>query len=202
MAVDQKHWPCNGDRGLYKRRDGSATNRLCDKPPEDCSTLHRGQRQGFVTQGLQQRFVTDGAGAPQQLGVLSCSHVCVYVRTFTHAHTCVHVRIYIYICRYACMYVCMYVCMDRALCLQWEAATVCIHIHVYVYIYRDMYAWVVFCVCKWKLRLHENQGLFPEREHQKRPTHQREATGLQITLQKCCDNTQSSAQTACVVMAL
>ena len=34
---------------------------LRDKPLQDYSTLHRGPRQGFVTEGPRQRFVTGGA---------------------------------------------------------------------------------------------------------------------------------------------
>ena len=39
---------------VCNRQGCSATN---DKPLEDYSTLHRGQRQGFVTEGPRQRFV-------------------------------------------------------------------------------------------------------------------------------------------------
>ena len=38
-----------------------------DKPLEDYSTLHRGPRQGFVTEGRRQRFVTAG-GARDNTG--------------------------------------------------------------------------------------------------------------------------------------
>ena len=38
-----------------------ATNPPCDKPIEDCCTLQRGPRQGFVTEGPRQRYVTQGA---------------------------------------------------------------------------------------------------------------------------------------------
>ena len=38
-----------------------ATNPHCDKPFPDCSRLHRGPRQGFVTERPRQRYVTEGA---------------------------------------------------------------------------------------------------------------------------------------------
>ena len=41
---------------------GLATNPPCDKPIEDCSTLHRGPQQGLVTEGSRQSFVTEGGG--------------------------------------------------------------------------------------------------------------------------------------------
>ena len=63
MAANQKHWPCN--------RLGAAIScdkPLRDKPLEDCSTLHRGPRQAFVTEGPRQRFGTERGGAPRQHG--------------------------------------------------------------------------------------------------------------------------------------
>ena len=65
---------------------------LRDKPLEDYSTLHRGPRQGLVTEGPRQRFVTEGGG-PATTRVLIHSHMCVYV--------CVaHVYLYLYIFLY------------------------------------------------------------------------------------------------------
>ena len=68
MAANQKHWPCNRlgrpfrDKGLLQT--GVFCNKpLRDKPLEDYSTLHRGPRQGFVTEGPRQRFVTGGGPA-------------------------------------------------------------------------------------------------------------------------------------------
>ena len=57
-----------GPGGLFATRlvtesGGLATNPPCDKPIEDCSTLHRGPRQGFVTEGPRQMFVTEGGTA-------------------------------------------------------------------------------------------------------------------------------------------
>ena len=79
-----------GPGGLFATRletesGGLATNPPCDKPIEDYSTLHRGLRQGFVTPGPRQRYVTDGGGgtAPnpyfesQPKLVLEFCNVCV-----------------------------------------------------------------------------------------------------------------------------
>ena len=57
-----------GPGGLFATRlvaesGGLATNAPCDKPIEDYSTLHRGLRQGFVTEGPRQRFATEGGTA-------------------------------------------------------------------------------------------------------------------------------------------
>ena len=47
---------------LVTESGGLATNPPCDKPIEVYSTLHRGPRQGFVTEGPRQRYVTEGVG--------------------------------------------------------------------------------------------------------------------------------------------
>ena len=66
MAAAQKHGACKRP-GLpfcdkaCDRIGGLAKNPPDDKPIEDCSTLHRGPRQGLVTEGPRQRFVTEGA---------------------------------------------------------------------------------------------------------------------------------------------
>ena len=65
MAAAQKHRVCNRPVRPFcdkacNRIGGLATNPPCDKPIEDCSTLRRGARQGFVTEGLRQRFVIEG----------------------------------------------------------------------------------------------------------------------------------------------
>ena len=62
-----KNRACNRPGGLFATRlvaesGGLATNPPCDKPIEDYSSLHRGPRQGFVTEGPRQRYVTEGAG--------------------------------------------------------------------------------------------------------------------------------------------
>ena len=56
-----------GPGGLFATRlitesGALATNPPCDKPIKDYSTLHRGPRQGFVTEGPRQRYVTEGGG--------------------------------------------------------------------------------------------------------------------------------------------
>ena len=69
LAAPQKHGACNRPgRPFFATRlvtesGGLATNPPCDKPVEDYSTLHRGPRQGFVTEGPRQRFVTEGGGS-------------------------------------------------------------------------------------------------------------------------------------------
>ena len=57
-----------GPGGLFATRlvtesGGLATDPPCDKPIEDYSTVHRGPRQGFVTEGARQRFVAGGEAA-------------------------------------------------------------------------------------------------------------------------------------------
>ena len=54
--------------GLFATRfvtesGGLATNPPCDKPVEDYGTRHRRPRQGFVTEGPRQRFVTEAGTA-------------------------------------------------------------------------------------------------------------------------------------------
>ena len=49
------------DKACSKTR-GLATKPPCDKPIEDCGTLHRGPQQGFATEGRRQGFVTEGGG--------------------------------------------------------------------------------------------------------------------------------------------
>ena len=58
-------WLVTGPGGLLATRlvtesGGLATNPPCDKPVEDYSTLHRGPRQGFVTEGPRPSFVAEG----------------------------------------------------------------------------------------------------------------------------------------------
>ena len=83
MAAPQKHQACNrpgrpfGDKACNSMR-GLATNPPCDKPIEDYSTLHRGPRQGFVTEGPRQRHVTEGGGGTSTNPYFE-SQPCVYV---------------------------------------------------------------------------------------------------------------------------
>ena len=58
-----------GPGGLFATRlvtesGDLATNPPRDKPIEDHSTLHRGLRQGFVTEGPRQRYVTEDRDKP------------------------------------------------------------------------------------------------------------------------------------------
>ena len=62
---------------LVTESGGLATNPPCDKPIEDiddCSTLHRGPRQGFVTEGPRQK-IYDRTGGPRQTPI-SGPHPC------------------------------------------------------------------------------------------------------------------------------
>ena len=78
-AAAQKHRACNrpGRPCCDKpcnRIARLATNLPCDKPIEDCSTLHRGLRQGFVTEGPLQRFVTARGGGTRQTPISSYTY--------------------------------------------------------------------------------------------------------------------------------
>ena len=95
MAANQKHWPCNrlGRRQRFVT-DGGVL-RLHDKPLEDYSTLHRGPRQGFVTEGPRKRFVTGRVPAATQgfdphlyIYNIVDRHIysCVYIHTYTSGH--------------------------------------------------------------------------------------------------------------------
>ena len=71
-----------GPGGLFVTRlvtesGGLATNPPRDKPNEDHSTLHRGPRQGFVTEGLRQRYVTEGAGGDRDKSPFRVTAICV-----------------------------------------------------------------------------------------------------------------------------
>ena len=83
MAAAQKHRACKRpgrpfcDKSCNKTW-GLATNLPCDKPVEDCSTLHGGPRQGFVTEGPRQKFATEGGGGgPRQTPISSHTHMMV-----------------------------------------------------------------------------------------------------------------------------
>ena len=63
-AARQKHRACNrppGDKAC-SRIGGLTTNPPCDKLIADYSTVHRGSRQGFITEGPRQRYVTEVVG--------------------------------------------------------------------------------------------------------------------------------------------
>ena len=83
MAANQKHWPCNRLGRPFRDKGLQQTGVFCDKPLrdkplEDYSTLHRGRRQGFVTEGPRQRFVTE-RGSPATTRILIHSHIYIYI---------------------------------------------------------------------------------------------------------------------------
>ena len=70
-----------GPGGLLATRPALATNPRRDKPIEDYSTLHRGPRQGFVTEGPRQRYVTEWGG-PRQTPISRHSQYLPLTRSF------------------------------------------------------------------------------------------------------------------------
>ena len=88
MAAPQKHRACNR---LGRPFCDKACNRLggppCDKPTKDYSTLHRGPRQGFVTEA-------GGTASNPTFESQPYIYICIYTCTYTY--------IYIYMC--VCMY--------------------------------------------------------------------------------------------------
>ena len=81
MAANLKLWPGNRLGLPFRDKGLEQTGLFCDKPLrdkplEDYSTLHRGSRQGLVTEGLRQRFVREG-GVPRQHGVLIHTHMSI-----------------------------------------------------------------------------------------------------------------------------
>ena len=75
-----------GSGGLFATRlvrelGSLATNPPCDKPIEYYSTLHRGPRQGFVTQGPRQRFVAEGGHRDKLL--FRVTAICVYIGVYS-----------------------------------------------------------------------------------------------------------------------
>ena len=84
-----------------------ATNPPRDKPIEDCSTLHRDPRQGFVT---------GGGRAPQQTELSGHSHVCAYVEIYTYVCMCAYMYSYAYMYAYAYMYLVNSVYADGIKC--------------------------------------------------------------------------------------
>ena len=91
MAAAAKSRLVTGPGGLFgtmlvTESGGLATNPPCDKPIEDCSDLHRGPRQGFVTEGPQQRFVAEEG--PRQTPISGHTHIYnVYIYIYIHIHT-------------------------------------------------------------------------------------------------------------------
>ena len=84
MAASQEHGACNRPGRPFcdkacNRVVGLVTNPPCDKPIEDYSTLHRGPRQVFVTEGPPQRFVTEVGGGDRDKPLLRVTAICVYI---------------------------------------------------------------------------------------------------------------------------
>ena len=81
---------------LVTESGGLATNPPCDKPFEDYSSdysaLHRRPRQGFVTGGPQQRFVTEGGTAinPYFEALL---YIYIYIYIFIYLFIYMHIYI-------------------------------------------------------------------------------------------------------------
>ena len=78
-----------GPGGLFATRlvtesGGLATNPPCDKPVEDYSTLHRGLRQGFVTEGPRQRFVREGGGTATNPYFEALPYIYIHISTYIH----------------------------------------------------------------------------------------------------------------------
>ena len=109
MAAPQKHRACNRPGRPFwdkacKRIRGLATNPPCNKPIDDHSTLHRGARQRFVTEGPRQRYVEGDRDGPLFQG--TAIYVCVY--RYVHERC---MRMYMNMYRYMPMHVYMYMCM-------------------------------------------------------------------------------------------
>ena len=74
---------------------GLATNPPCNKPTEDYSTLHRGPRHGFVTEGPRQRYVTQGGGGDRDKPLFRVT--AIYARIHTCMRSDIHIRVHIHI---------------------------------------------------------------------------------------------------------
>ena len=106
-----KHRACNRPGRPFcdkacNRIGRSATKSLRDKPIEDYSTLHRGPRQGFVTEGPRQRYVKEGGGGTatnphfESQPYMHIHYMCIYTYRciYMYLHMCIYIHIYIYIC--------------------------------------------------------------------------------------------------------
>ena len=71
-----------------------ATNPPRDKPIEDYRNLHRGTRQGFVSQGPRQRYVPEGGGGDRDKPLFRVTAIYIYICIYTYVYT----YVYIYIC--------------------------------------------------------------------------------------------------------
>ena len=93
-----------GPGGLFATRlvtesGGLATSPPCDKPVEDCSTLHRGPREGFVTEGPRQRFVTEGGTATNPCfealpRIYTGIYIYISTHTYTHMYMYTHTHVF------------------------------------------------------------------------------------------------------------
>ena len=86
-----KHRTCNGPGRPFATRLATesgalATNPPCDQPIEDYSTLHRGLRQGFVTEGPRQRYVTEGGGGDRDKPLFRVPATYVYIYICIHEY--------------------------------------------------------------------------------------------------------------------
>ena len=77
--------------GLVTDWGGLATNPPCDKPIEDYSTLHRGPRQGFVTESPRERYVTERGGGGRDKPLFRVTAKYLYN---THIHVKIQLRSY------------------------------------------------------------------------------------------------------------
>ena len=76
---------------LVTESGGLATKPSCDKPIEDYSILHRGPRQGFVTEGPLQRYVTEGGVGDRNKPLFRVTVILIYVGPYV-LQSCVFSR--------------------------------------------------------------------------------------------------------------
>ena len=87
MRADSEAHGKRSSLRLVTESGGLATNPPCDKLIEGYSTLHGGLRQGFVTEGPRQRYVTGGGwGGPRQTPILSHSHIYMYIYVYIYIY--------------------------------------------------------------------------------------------------------------------
>ena len=137
---------------LVTESAGLATNPPCDKPIEDYSTLHRGPRQGFETEGPRQQYVTEGGG-PRQTPDSSHSHICIQGHSYLFIYLSIHLSIYLSI--HTSVYSCIdlsvylvylswiYLSVHLSICLSIDRSIyLCIHLSIYVSIYLYLYLYI------------------------------------------------------------
>ena len=125
MAAAQKHRVNRPGRPLCdkacNRTRGLATSPPCNKPVEDCSTLHRGPQQGFVTEGPRQRFVTEaGTATNPYFGAHPHVYMIIYVSFVVSTHSlislCTYLRNYLSSISLLSVWAFMY-CVHSCTCL-------------------------------------------------------------------------------------